>query len=272
MKFSGANVLMGGLQGSFDGHAHIFETGLPMVENRRYTPAKDALLSDYADALRMAGLDGGILVQPSFLGTDNSYMLRALRSRFLGETVILRGVAVLPPTASFDEVARMDEAGIIGLRFNLFGVGTLDASYFDPWKPLLNRVSDMGWHVELHCEGHALVGLLPMLLDRAERVVVDHFGLPDPADPMTCPGQSALLSAPAHRVFVKTSAPFRVFRGHNSDKAAGLCIPILRRLLDRLGPDHLLWGSDWPWTQFEDRHTFGSAAGWADMWAESCAA
>lgn len=270
MKFTGANVLMGGLQGTFDGHAHVFAKDLNMIQDRRYTPAKDALLSDYAAALKRAGLDGGILVQPSFLGTDNSYMLNALRGRFRGESITLRGVAVLPPTASFTEVAEMDEAGIVGLRFNLYGKKNLDASFFDPWKSLLNRVSDMGWHVELHCESHAMAHLLPLLLQRAERVVVDHFGLPDSDSPYACPGQDAILSAPFGRVFVKASAPFRVFRAQESNRAADLCAPILMRLANHIGPDRILWGSDWPWTQFEDRHTFDMTVGWGNMWSEAC--
>ena len=55
-----------------------------MVAGRRYTPDYDASLDDYAALLVENHLGGGLLVQPSFLGSDNSFLLESLsRAAFL---------------------------------------------------------------------------------------------------------------------------------------------------------------------------------------------
>src|SRR2546425_200566 len=66
---------------SVDTHAHVFERGLPMPDARRYAPDEDALLGTYLHHLDTHGMAHGELVQPSFLGTDNSYLLQALRAQ-----------------------------------------------------------------------------------------------------------------------------------------------------------------------------------------------
>src|SRR5258708_22274183 len=66
---------------SVDTHAHVFERGLPMPDARRYAPDEDALLGTYLHHLDTHGMAHGVLVQPSFLGTDNSYLLQALRAQ-----------------------------------------------------------------------------------------------------------------------------------------------------------------------------------------------
>ena len=80
MRFSGANELMGIFNGDFDGHAHVFQAGLPLEPDRRYTPDYTASLKVYLRLLQQNGLDGGLLVQPSFLGTDNAFLLSALEA------------------------------------------------------------------------------------------------------------------------------------------------------------------------------------------------
>ena len=74
-----------------DSHAHIFRQDLPMVANRRYSPDYDALVEQYLEHLDRFGLSHGVLIQPSFLGTDNHFMVAALQ-RFPER---LRGVAVV---------------------------------------------------------------------------------------------------------------------------------------------------------------------------------
>ena len=78
---------------SVDTHAHVFERGLPMPDVRRYAPDADASLATYLQHLDTHGLAYGVLVQPSFLGTDNSHLLQALRAA----PARLRGVAVVDP-------------------------------------------------------------------------------------------------------------------------------------------------------------------------------
>jgi len=266
VNLNGANALMGEPAGQFDGHTHVFEASLPMPDNRRYTPRHDALLPSYLDHLHTAGLGGAILVQPSFLGMDNSYLLDALTAKAGSSPFLLRGVVTLGPQAASDQISRLDRAGVMGMRLNLFGNGPACGFDVAIWKDILRRVSGFGWHVDLHCEGHRLAEILPAILRHADRVVIDHFGLPDPVAPMQFPGQTAILAAPPGRVFVKASAPYRVFREDDSNTAATLCEPIFNRLLQSLGPEQLLWGSDWPWTQFQDRHTYSSTLEWGEMW------
>ena len=62
-----------------DSHAHVFERGFPLVSRRRHAHDYDALLDDYLALLDTRDISHGVLVQPSFLDTDNSYFVDALR-------------------------------------------------------------------------------------------------------------------------------------------------------------------------------------------------
>ncbi len=267
-ELCGANLLMDGVAGRIDGHAHVFRADLPLSPSRRYSPRHDALLSDYSRLLRAHGLNGAILVQPSFLGSDNSYLLAALEEGRQARDLAFRGVAVLDPARDYGPAAleMLDAAGIIGIRLNLVGRGGEALSELSQWRSLLAAVSARGWHVELHCEGSRLAPVLASLLEVCRTVVIDHFGLPSAPDPARCPGHQAILAAPKGRVLVKVSAPYRVFPAEESRSAAERCGPFFASFLATLGPERLLWGSDWPWTRFEGRHDFGQAFRWWGQW------
>ncbi len=86
-----------------DTHAHIFRRDLPLASGRRYSPDYDASVEQFLAQLDRCGLSHGVLIQPRFLGTDNRFMLEALR-RYPER---LRGVAVVSPDiddAELDEL------------------------------------------------------------------------------------------------------------------------------------------------------------------------
>ncbi|MEM8647743.1 MAG: amidohydrolase family protein [Pseudomonadota bacterium] len=265
MQLSGANKLMGGIVGDFDGHAHVFDTSLQMAEGRRYTPLADAPYLLYRNILQQIGLDGGLVVQPSFYGTNNMFLLNVLDTARRQADLIIRGVVVIDPETDAETIASLSRRGVVGMRLNLVG-WAYDEFELSRWVKLFDLVNQAGWHVELHLEGWRLGEFLPQLMAHCDQVVVDHFGLPDAADPVGCPGQAAILKAPLGRLMVKVSGPYRVFVNHDGTSAARRCWPIFNRLLERLGPDHLLWGSDWPWTRFEDMHSFQDTLDWRDIW------
>lgn len=74
-----------------DAHAHVFSKDLSLASGRRYSPDYDATVQAYLANLSEHGLSHGVLVQPSFLGTDNRFLLDALAQA----PDRLRGVAVV---------------------------------------------------------------------------------------------------------------------------------------------------------------------------------
>src|SRR3954447_18372576 len=104
--------------GGIDTHAHIFRRGLKLADVRRYAPDYDATLADYLAALDANRVTHGVLVQPSFLGTDNSFLLGGLGAA--GQR--LRGIAVVEPAATQDALTALDKAGVVGVRLNLVGL------------------------------------------------------------------------------------------------------------------------------------------------------
>lgn len=234
-----------------DAHAHVFSRDLSLTAERRYTPDYDATLDAYLQQLRDNGLSHGVLVQPSFLGTDNQYLLNALTR--LPEQ--LRGVAVVDVDISRQALRQMDEQGIVGIRLNLMGKPLPDFS--DPaWKRLLNEVTALGWHVELHRGVEDIPGLIRGLMPFGCKIVVDHFGRPDAALGVDEPAFRALLEAGlSGRVWVKVSAIYRL--GGNAEQNAGFAKAALPLLVKCFGPQRLVWGSDWPHTQHENEVDFG---------------
>ncbi len=243
-----------------DTHAHVFLRSLPMVANRRYTPGYDASLSRYMQVLADHNVGCGVLIQPSFLGTDNSYLLESLDA-YPGA---LRGVVVVSPDVPDDVLIDMNQRGVVGIRFNMIGKDIDEMAQPDN-QSLMRRVAQFGWHVEVQARG----GDLPTVFRHMERfdghIVIDHFGLPDPRLGLRDPGFRQLLrESETGRTFVKLSAGYRC---HGLDVA-----PLAGALLATLGPRRLLWGSDWPWTQFEKDRTYLGAAADLSRWLPDLAA
>ncbi|CAN1560915.1 COG3618 Predicted metal-dependent hydrolase of the TIM-barrel fold [Rhabdaerophilaceae bacterium] len=237
-----------------DTHAHVFLRSLRMVENRRYTPGYDAPLARYMQVLEDHRVGCGVLVQPSFLGYDNSYMLDCL-DRYPSA---LRGVAVVSADISDEELVDMDQRGVVGIRFNTIG-RDIDEIGQPEQQSLINRVAKLGWHVEIQAHGANLDAVFRHL-DRFDgHIVIDHFGLPSPRLGVRDPGFRRLLREGENgRTFVKISAGYRCF---------GLDVaPLAGALLATLGPRRLLWGSDWPWTQFEKDRTYRSVTADVNRW------
>src|SRR5476649_2515612 len=103
---------------AIDAHAHVFVRGLPLAQQRRHAPDYDATLDAYAGHLLANGVSHAVLVQPSFLGTDNSFFIDVIRRYPLR----LRGVAVVDCSFSDAELASLDRAGVVGMRLNLIGL------------------------------------------------------------------------------------------------------------------------------------------------------
>lgn len=228
-----------------DTHAHIFETGLELAPVRRYAPSYNATAEDYLAVLDKHGVARGVLVQPSFLGTNNSYMIAALKrhpERF-------RGIAVVDPDTDLATLEAMDAIGVVGIRLNLGGL-PIPQLWDAAWQRLFGYLRRLDWQVEVIRESVDLPFLIDPLLDAGLTVVVDHMGRPGEAGANDQGFRHLLRTARSRRVWVKVSAVYRNWPDLSDLSRAKDCTA---RLLDAFGPERLVWGSDWPHTQNESK-------------------
>jgi predicted TIM-barrel fold metal-dependent hydrolase len=239
----------------FDCHAHVYGP-IEKVSGSNYSPSRPAPLVDWLANLESCKLHGGVLVQPSFLGHDNRELLGILAT--LGTAY--RGVVQLPKDTTLNEMVALDSAGIVGVRWNLIEGRSALPDLNDPqWIDFLDHLKAMDWHLELHLEGHRLPELFPALHAHGVTLVIDHIALPVEATPWEDPGFRLLLeSGRAGRTWVKLSAPYR---SPVSDLR-----PHVQALMDHLGRDRLVWGSDWPWTRHENKHSYRDTYDWIGDW------
>jgi predicted TIM-barrel fold metal-dependent hydrolase len=140
-----------------DTHFHVFHAGIA-VDQARYVPQYTAALKDWQALAQGVGVTRGVCVQPSFLGTDNSLMLSALKAH--PET--LRGVAVVAADIHSDELKALHASGVRGIRLNLAGI----EHNIPEWtraERVWQSLHDLGWHLEVHTDQGALPKVLAQL-------------------------------------------------------------------------------------------------------------
>ncbi|RIK06060.1 MAG: 2-pyrone-4,6-dicarboxylate hydrolase [Acidobacteria bacterium] len=195
----------------FDAHFHIVDPRFPVIPNQGYVPPPFTV-TDYLERVRGLGVTGGVVVSGSFHGFDQSYLLDALA--LLGPGFV--GVTQLPATVTDDEITRLNDAGVRGIRFNT----------------LARRVHDVaGWHTELYVDARTLPTLTGTIA-ALPAVSIDHLGL-------SAAGLPHLAALVDRGVRVKATGFGRV----DFDVA-----PVLRAVADR-NPHALMFGTDLPSTR-----------------------
>ena len=125
-------------------------------------------------------------------------------------------------------------------------------------KLFFRRLADLDWHVHLHIEGQRLPQVLPALQAAPVKLVVDHFGRPDPA----LGADSEGFAGPAARLRYRPDLGQAVGRlPHRLRSGAAR-----QTLMEVAGPTRLVWGSDCPFTDFSDKVTYQSVLDAFESW------
>ena len=228
---------------------------IPLAPDRHSGPKRDVSVEEYLATLDEHGISHGLLTAPSFYGTNNSLLLAALAKA----PQRLRGTAIVAPDVDEKTLQEMDRAGVVGIRLNWIRRDKLDDVTSPAYRELFRRVRALDWHVEIYLEGPKLAAVLPAIRQHGVTVVVDHFGAPDPALGVDCPGfQQVLHGMRLGDTFVKLSAPYR--QGGVDVQA------YVDALLDAGGPQQLVWATDWPFVGFEEKITYAQCVEWMEAW------
>jgi predicted TIM-barrel fold metal-dependent hydrolase len=234
---------------------------LPLAADRHSGPKRDASVEEYLAELDKHGISHGVLTAPSFYGTDNALLLATLAIA----PDRLRGTAIVSPEIAEEALVGMDRRGIVGIRLNWIRREALADVESPSYRRLFERVRKLDWQVEIYLEGPKLATKLPRIRDQGVKVVIDHFGSPDPVLGVACRGfQEVLRGVRSGDTFVKLSAPYRV-GGVNPQ-------PYVDALLEAGGPKQLLWGSDWPFIGFEEKVAYAQCVEWIESWIPDAAA
>jgi predicted TIM-barrel fold metal-dependent hydrolase len=236
-----------------DTHFHVFHTGIA-VDGARYVPQYTAALQDWQALAQDVGVTRGVWVQPSFLGTDNSLMVSALEAN----PDMLRGVAVVAADIHSDELKALHVSGVRGIRLNLAGI----EHNIPEWtraERVWQSLHDLGWHLEVHTDQGALPKVLAQLPTDMP-LVVDHMAKPSEAKARDATVQALVQRAQQVPVHIKLSGAYRL----GGLDAANLA-PIW---LHELGPQALLWGSDWPCTNHEQLAQYGNLFASLETWID----
>ncbi|MDP9877969.1 putative TIM-barrel fold metal-dependent hydrolase [Variovorax boronicumulans] len=214
---------------------HIFDTSLPFAPGPVLTHT-DASVEDYRLLQSRLGLERNVIVQPSSYGRDHRVLLRSLRA----SKGLARGVAVIDPSATPEELEVLRAHGVVGVRFNLVQAGATDESMLEDVARLVEPLS---WHIQLHLAPADLIRLANRLIALPVPIVLDHFARLN-VDALLAGEVKTTVSRMlrSNRVWLKLSAPYIASpRSSAYEDLDGFVRRLAASHLDRL-----LWGSDWP--------------------------
>lgn len=225
-----------------DAHAHIFTKDLPSLPSL-HALDYDFTAEDYLATLDENGVHFGVVAAASNHFDYNDYMI-ACTERFPR----LRATVIVKPEIELAILRDMKRRGVVGIRLMLIRKDIPDVTSFE-YQRLFRRLRDLDMHVHLHLEGARSIPVVDAIAGSGVKLVMDHFGTPDPAKRVACEGfQNILRWVQKGRTWVKLSAGFR--RDPEAAKAYAA------ELIRSAGPQRLVWGSDGPFCGFEGKVTY----------------
>ena len=230
-----------------DSHVHVwtddFEryplapgVSVETMELRRFLP--NQILAH----ARLSGVGKIVLIQMSYYGTDNRYMLDVLAA-----APAFRGVAIIDP-AGKDVLEQMDQLkprGVRGFRIYLTASAAAEQLESGAWDRMFRAAAEKGMVLCALINPEFLPALSRICARFPETpVVVDHLGRIGMSGPIEQEQVRSLCDLNRHgKVRIKVSAFYAL--GEKRPPHLELS-DLIRRVYDSFGPKRLLWGSDCP--------------------------
>lgn len=210
-------------------------------------------VEDFLRDLDAHGVRHGVIAAASLFGTNNAYSAQALRAH-----ARLRATAIVADDADLATVEALRAAGFVGVRLQWFFRSELPDLRGGHFLQLCQGLRDLGMHVHLNIQGARLAEVGGALMDSGVRLVIDHFGWHDPGPRLAASSyQEMLRLVDRGHAWVKMTSGFRHPDEHFPDWS--LPVEYAQDLLQRFGPERLLWGSDAPFIGHEHVASYGMA-------------
>ncbi|WP_034294360.1 amidohydrolase [Herbaspirillum sp. RV1423] len=225
--------------GACDCHIHIYDyTRFALAPTAISTPPQ-ALWQDYRREQEQLGLTRAVVVQPTGYGFDNRCTLDALEQA-QGSA---RGIVAIPLETDESELARMDAAGVRGVRFMMIANGG-GVMRWDMLEPLAAKIAPLGWNINLQIDGRDFAQYEDVLGALPCRLVIDHNGkFLKPVARDHAGMRSLLRLLESGRCWIKLSAPYET----SQTGAPGYeDVGALAQIFVHEFPERCLWASNWP--------------------------
>jgi predicted TIM-barrel fold metal-dependent hydrolase len=233
--------------GYIDAHVHVWTPDVsryPLADGYRkedmqppsFTPAEL-----FAHA-RPAGVTRVTLIQMSFYGYDNSYMLDVMKER----PGVFSGVAVIDENdRPADRMVELQKQGVRGFRIQSRGRKPDQWLTGEGMQAMWCRGAETGLNMCCLIDSEFLPSVEQACRAHPETpVVIDHFARIGIDGTIREKDLNNLCALAKHKqVTVKTSAFYAL--GKKEAPYADLQ-PMIRRVLDAFGPERLMWASDCP--------------------------
>ena len=252
---------------SCDSHFHVFGPAekYSYGSDLRYPPPL-APLDDYLALSRGLGFERFGFVQPSAYGRENTCMLDAMRE--VG-TNACRGIVDLDENAPDAELARLNAAGVCGVRVNVNPIKPFEPGFSQTMLKRIERLNarcaEMDWMLDFLTPGWLTHELLPEMKKLRVPFTVAHMGMFLAEAGVNQPGFQAFLDFLRHgdkRCWVKLTGTYRMSITPGFADADAIA-----KALIETAPDRLIWGSDYPHLSFADKvgsvELFNLVARWA---------
>jgi predicted TIM-barrel fold metal-dependent hydrolase len=236
-----------------DSHFHVFGgPEFPFAAETVYVlePSQRGLVNGLLATFDSHGISHGLAVAAQGYLYDNRAMLDAI-ARSKGR---LKGVALVKPSITDRELDALGEGGVVGIRMNPSTWGMREFTE-EGADRLIARVKERGWFLQVHVQEDELVEPAPIIRKWGIKLVIDHFGRPDPRKGLDQPGFKELIAfGKSGNAIVKLSGPYRTsLEGppyRDTDRYVEAAVKAFTI-------DNCVWGSDWPFTRVNERIDYG---------------
>jgi 2-pyrone-4,6-dicarboxylate lactonase len=231
--------------GAINTHCHVNSNGMTPFrwsDDRKYDPAF-APWRKLEELDTFLGFAGEVVVAATCHGTDNAYMVNALK-KSKGRAL---GVAFVDKNVTDQELADLDAAGVRGVRYSYVKRLT------NPPPPeemvtMAHRIKGLknAWHIDLYCEAADLKDLESHIKSIPIPVVFDHMAVPVIANGVTDPEFQRYLQLFRDKkdCYAKLTCPERL-TGSSKPEDWAKVLPFALALFDEF-PDRVITGTDWP--------------------------